>query len=396
MALDVRVIRDARELEGWHGEWRALLGRSACNEATRSPLWLGAWWRVFGERDGRELRAALVFDGARLAGLAPLLCRTKWHFSTIPFERLELVGTGEREEDEIGSDHLGIVAERGHEASVARALVASLKRGALGAWDELVLSAVDADDPALVALERELAGAGLPVESSVTGACPYVALPKTFDEYLASLRSERRYLVKRSLRDFERWAADTAELHCVAERSELEAGRRVLEALHRERWNAAGRPGVFASPQFRAFHDDVMSALFDEGALDLSWLCAHGRPIAAAYNVVWNGKVQFYQSGRALDVPKGVRPGIVLHASAIRRAIDAGHREYDFLAGTSQYKLELATNTRPIARLRAARARFKERARDAAERGVGRVKRLRDALRSMRPGRSRGARSQSF
>jgi CelD/BcsL family acetyltransferase involved in cellulose biosynthesis len=394
MALHSRVVCDPSELARWRGAWRELLRRSASDEPTRSPLWLGAWWRVFGGLDGRKLRVALFLEGDRLVGIAPLLGRRKWHFPAIPFERLELLGSGEPEADEVCSDHLGLVAERDHEAPVAEALVRELLGGALGPWDELLLPGLDADDPTLPALERAFAQAGIAVERTITGACPYVALPRSFDDYLALLRSEQRYLVRRSLRDFERWAAGESELHCVKERSELEAGKRVLEVLHRERWNAEGRTGVFDSPRFRAFHDDVMAALLDEAALDLSWLSVRGRPIAAAYSLVWNGKVHFYQSGRTLDVPKGIRPGIVLHALAIRRAIERGLREYDFLAGTSQYKLELATGTRPIARLRAVRSRLKESARGAAERGVDRVRWLRDAVRSALPGRLAEARPE--
>ena len=44
-----------------------------------------------------------------------------------------------------------------------------------------------------------------------------------------------------------------------------------------------------------------------------------GAPIAALYNFIWEGKVSFYQSGRKVDVPKNIRPGIVIHAYAILR-----------------------------------------------------------------------------
>jgi CelD/BcsL family acetyltransferase involved in cellulose biosynthesis len=121
----------------------------------------------------------------------------------------------------------------------------------------------------------------------------------------------------------------------------------------------------------------MMDRLLDEEAIDLSWLSVRGRPVAASYNVIWHGKVHFYQGGRTLDVPKNVRPGIVLHAYSIRRAIEAGFSEYDFLGGTSQYKLDLATNVRRLACLRAVRARLKEGVRGAAEKSLARMKRLR-------------------
>lgn len=376
MALESRVVSTLEEAARWQVPWRELLARSACDEPTRSPTWLLSWWRVFGSLDGRKLRLVLFFSGDRLVGVAPLLARRAWYLPGLPFRRLELLGTGEPEADEICSDHLGIVAERGQEAAVAEALAGALVSGRLGAWDEIVLSATDDEDPVWPPFERALREAGVRVDRATTGACPYIALPGSFDEYLASLRGEQRYLVRRAQRDFERWAANDAELHAVNTRAELDAGKRVLHALHAERWGANGKRGVFAAPRFRAFHDMVMEELFDAGALELFWLSVRGRPIAVAYNLIWNGKVHFYQSGRTLDVPKGIRPGIVLHARAIRRAIDAGLREYDFLAGTSRYKLDLATSQRPVARLRAARPSLREKARAATERGVARLREL--------------------
>jgi CelD/BcsL family acetyltransferase involved in cellulose biosynthesis len=152
--------------------------------------------------------------------------------------------------------------------------------------------------------------------------------------------------------------------------AELERGSAVLRALHGERWSASGRRGAFASRRFRAFHDQVMRALLAAGALELSWLSVRGEPVAALYNFSWNGKVYFYQSGRKLDVPTSVRPGIVAHVFAIRRAIEAGRLEYDFLGGASQYKRKLATAARPLLSVRAVRSPVLERARSALERGI--------------------------
>jgi CelD/BcsL family acetyltransferase involved in cellulose biosynthesis len=311
-----------------------------------------------------------------LIGVAPLLARLRWHPPGIPLRCLELLGTGEAEADEICSDHLGMIAERGREDAVADTIARGLARGVFGSWDELVLRALDADDLASVALVPALARAGIGVEQELTGACPYIALPSSFEAYVASLSPSHRFLVRRSLRDFERWAEGTDELHVARTRAELEKGRRILESLHAERWRSEGHSGVFTSGRFSSFHDEVMPALLEQGALDLSWLSVRGTPIAAAYSIIWNGKVSFYQSGRSLDVPKGIRPGIVLHAKNIERAIRAGLREYDFLAGTSQYKLDLASDTRPIASLRGARPSLRELARKAVDRAKSRLRRF--------------------
>ena len=186
----------------------------------------------------------------------------------------------------------------------------------------------------------------------------------------------------RSLRELDRWAGPGGwELRSAETASDFEEGRRVLQTLHAERWTAAGRAGVFASARFKRFHDEVMPRLWageDGASLELLWLVVRGEPIAASYNVVFGNKVYFYQSGRRMDVPKAVRPGIAMHALAIQRSIDLGRREYDFLQGASRYKRDLAHASRALVTLRAVaphlRARAVETARLMAERAIARVR----------------------
>lgn len=379
MPLTTNVVTDPAALTRLGSAWDALLGRSATDEPMLSPLWLLSWWRVFGAEGGRRPAVIACHEGDRLIGLAPLLARPHRYPPGIPFRRLELLGTGEAEADEICSEYVGVLAERGAEQAVAGAVAAAIAGGAAGAWDELVLGAMDGEArmPALLAEALSAAGAGVELES--VGSAPYIALPSTFADYLRRLSSSSRYLVTRSLRDVERWAEGDLVLHAAHTPAELAVGRRVLGALHAERW---GGGGAFASPRFRAFHDEVMPALLARGALDLCWLSARGAPIAAAYGVVWRDKVYFYQAGRSLDLPRGLRPGIALHALLVRRAIEAGRREYDFLEGRSRYKRQLADGARSVVRLRAVRraAGLRERGRALASRLAAETRMVRRAI----------------
>lgn len=329
------------------------------------PLWLLPWWRIFGTSGGRSLRVAVVRKGSRLIGVAPLLARTHWYRPGLPFRRLELLGSGEAQEDEICSEYIGVLAEKGAESLVAKALGSALREGRLGAFDEILLPAMSGDGPLPSALAAELAGMDLDIEVTTTSLAPYIPLPTSFQAYLDALPSSRRYLVSRSLREIEKWAGGEVALERAKTREELAQGRTLLESLHGERWRANGKDGVFVSKRFRAFHDEVMPVLFERGALDLLWMTIRGEPLAALYNIVWEGKTYFYQSGRQLDLPKQIRPGIVIHALAIRRAIELGQREYDFLGGASQYKTQLALETRPLVQLRAVKSFFREQTRVA-------------------------------
>ena len=385
MPLRCSVLTAPSDLEALRAAWSELLGRSAADGPMLSPLWLLAWWRAFGAEGGRRLVVAAFHEGDRLVGLAPFVARTHRHRPAIPFRRIELLGTGEPEEDEVCSEHLGVLAERGREEPVARAFAAALVEGALGPWDELVVGPMDADGPIAPALAAELSRAGVSAELTAAGPSYYVELPATFTAYTARLSPSSRYLLTRSTRDFERWAGAGVALHVAATPAELEAGKQALVALHGERW---GGGGAFVSPRFRAFHEGVTAALLARGALELLWLTVRGEPFAAAYDVLWRGRVFYYQSGRRLDVPRNIRPGIVLLGHALRRAIEAGRREYDFLGGDHRYKRELGTSCRTVVSLRAVRDRGGD---PGARAGARRGRPRRRARGAGDPGRGEGA-----
>jgi hypothetical protein len=125
-----------------------------------------------------------------------------------------------------------------------------------------------------------------------------------------------------------------------------------------------------------------MPRLLEEGALEVAWLLVRGEPVAAAYNIAWNGKVAYYQCGRRLGVPDAVRPGIVLLAHLIRGAIEAGRREFDFLGGMALYKTQPALATRPLVQVRAARPCLREYLRRTADCGLRWARALRKKIRS--------------
>jgi len=381
--ISTTMVSSLGELERWRGDWDALLARSANNQVTQAPFWLLAWWRIFGPLDGRQLRAALFFDGPRLVGIAPLLMRSYRYNRVWPMRRLEILATGEPEEDEIVSEYLGLTIERGYEQAVTDAFAGALVDGGFGAWDELVMSLMDGEAAEIPLLAPALARRGLDVSSAQQGAAPHIKLPRTWDAYLAALSGSGRRLIKRSLLDFESWAGSRARFERASQPAELDKGIEILIRLHEARWKAAGQGGVFASRAFRSFHDGILRELLQRNALDLLWVSVGGEPVAVSYSIIWNNRVQFYQGGRTTDVPKGVRPGIVLHAHAIRAAIDAGREEYDFLSGTSQYKMQLATTTRPLVQVRASRPGYRESIRKLTDRGVDLLRRARRRWREL-------------
>jgi len=350
--LNIRVLDDIEELRALSTEWSALLQRSASNGPTLSPGWLLPWWDLFGQTDNRQLKTVVLRDGPRLVGLAPLSLRRCTRGRYRGLHRLELLGSGEDEADAIASDYIGVIAETGAEQAVAKAMAELLAGAALGEWDDAMFDAMNGGELLPQLLAREAAALGMHVTAEMAGASPYIVLPDSWDEYLATLTALRRGSLKRTLQRFERWAGRDHYLRRATSPKDLSEGFRILVDLHAARWSKTGQPGVFASRRFSTFHEIVMPWLLQMGTLDLSWLCVRDEPVAASYSIIWNGKVHFYQGGRSLQVPASVRPGLVLHANNIRAAIAAGLHEYDFLGGISRYKIELSTATRPLMRVR--------------------------------------------
>lgn len=386
--LRLEVVGDPQRFRSLSDPWSSLLDSSGQDSPTLSPTWVLAWWEVFSRLGGRELSSCAFWDGDRLVALAPLQRRTLLYRGLLPLRRIELLCSGEPVDDEVHSEYLGVVVERGHEGPAAAALATAVSEGHLGPVDEFHLPFVNGEDVVPPLLRDAFRARGWAADLGVASHAPFVQLPSSWEAYLAALPSRRRKAIRGSEMHLESWADGQLQEHVALDEAGLARGRTILERLHSARWQAAGQSGVFASERFSAFHDRVMPALLSFGALELMWLEARGEPIAALYNIVWKGKVHQYQAGRRADLPSQLRPGFAIHARAIRRAIDRGRSEYDFLGGTSHYKTQWAQATRPLLTLSARRPGTRQAARTALDRALEVV---RSARSRVRPGPGVGA-----
>ena len=374
-----RLVTDFRDLQALAPAWDALLEQCASSEPMLAPDWLLTWWRVYGEGSGRELRVGLLYEGERLVGLAPLCRRRVWYRPGIPFTRLELLGADVDEQDGVCSAYLDLLAPAGREELVTGAFVAEIRKGSFGSWQEVVFDAVNGANGSPERLRSAFASAGYHATTETITEAPYLTLPASWEACSKSMPRKHRHDVTRALRHFEAWAGNDWKLEVARTPTELARGQQLLETLHHERWKeGAGQEGAFASPRFAAFHHAYVPRLFAAGKLELLWLTVHGEPIMANYQIVANHKVYYYLCGRSLHVPPDVRPGVLMTAFALQRAIEAGLSEFDFLRGRAQYKSEFTHTARPIVQVRVARAGVREWLHHNTEIAIGFVRRLRN------------------
>jgi CelD/BcsL family acetyltransferase involved in cellulose biosynthesis len=77
--------------------------------------------------------------------------------------------------------------------------------------------------------------------------------------------------------------------------------------------------------------------MLERGQLRMSWLSLDGTPAAAEYHFADNKATYAYQGGVDPDRLND-EPGRLSTILCLRRAIDEGHKRFDFLRGDEPYK----------------------------------------------------------
>jgi CelD/BcsL family acetyltransferase involved in cellulose biosynthesis len=202
-------------------------------------------------------------------------------------------------------------------------------------WDQLDLSAVDADDAAISKLTVELEDRDCIVSRYAADNCWILELPASWEDYLASISKSHR----KQLRRLERDVVESGRVHWhqTSSPDELARGWEILVDLHQRRRRSLGEPGCFASRTFHDFHGEVVGRLFANHQLRLSWLELDGTPAAAEYHFAGDTTTFAYQGG-VDPLRLAEEPGRMSTICCLQAAIAEGHRRIDFMRGDEPYK----------------------------------------------------------
>jgi len=144
------------------------------------PAWLKAWWRERGA--GAELHLEAVRQGEEVIGIAPLLVREG---------RASLIGRVDV------CDYLDFVVVPGRERDFFNVLLDDLKGNGVSYLD---LRPLRPDSTVLTHLVTIAQNRGYEVLCHPEDISFELALPSTWDEYLAILTTKQRHEVRRKLR----------------------------------------------------------------------------------------------------------------------------------------------------------------------------------------------------
>lgn len=304
--------------------WNALLAESPTNSFFLRWEWLLRWWEVYNEGN-YNLCILLVFRGSELIGIAPFYITKKTWKNMFTIRRLMFLGT---KEGSVISEYMDIIYRDGEEESVIREVIRYIEEEDL--CDDLYLHMIDTSSKTVPILEQTASDMKFLYTVHDKKESPYINLQSNYDDFLNSLSGSMRYKIRNNQRGLKKYS--NVVFRKTADISEFESDFNEFIRLHQKRWETRNMPGSFSTGnRFNDFQRRVMDDMLKNGHLELRFLSVADSNIAVLYNINYNNKIYFYQSGLDVSFDKNIAPGFLLHSHCIEEAIKAGLKEYDFL-----------------------------------------------------------------
>ena len=310
--------------------WNDIVDVDPAGTFFHTPEYLKLYWEEFGEEPDHLLLAFAEDDDGTQVG-------------AVAFERiggtLRFLGGTEV------TDYMGPVGRPGSQDAVAKELWAALLQR--DDWDTADLRGL-AEDNAWLALLRDTAREhGLVVEegSDQGEVAPFLALPPTWEDYLARLPSKMRHEIKRKAHKLETEAGPYT-IVTATEDTLLTLLDRFVQ-LHRM---SEGNKGVFMQPGMEIFFRRLGEAFLPRGIFKLTFIELNGELAAGTIGFEFCDTYSLYNS--AFDRGWGnLAPGMVLVGEDIRLAIEHGCQAFDLLKGDYAYKYRFGATARAVKRL---------------------------------------------
>jgi hypothetical protein len=344
--LNISRITSENEFLALRREWNELLSVSCSDRVCLTWEWLWTWWAVFGR--GREL--ALLSVRNREGGIdaiAPFSIRATADGMAPLVRKLEMLGSGEPPNDAIWSEYLDLIVRRGREKQSVAAIAEHLTL--CPDWDEIHFSNT-LDGSLASMLGGVLSAGGFRLSKISKAPSLTLNLPREPEDVVRLLHPPTKRKLHAYLRKGE--AAGGFNLEVCQSETELVEWFDQLISLHRQRWAACGQAGVFASENFRTFHQTIAPLFFSQGKLALFRLSFKDRVVAIMYGFRHGRTLSAYQCGFDLQAAPKMSLGLIMYAFCLQEAVRSGMAEWDFLRGEESYKTLWPVVRRPYADIR--------------------------------------------
>ncbi len=323
-------------------ELRSTWNRLAGALPTQSWEWLYSWSETMLTQGSLMLLVGRNED-QQVIGIAPFYRNQHW----VRGDMIRFLGDGQT-----CTDYSTFLIEPGSEDSfvdaVANWLLGHSSRCALPdpdnldaesddwlGWDLICLQGIAQSDKSVARFGEAMARENCHVNTKQDYSCWQVAMPESWDEYVASLsKSQRRNVRRVTKRVLEN---DDFQVKLAHDGPSLKFAMQHLERLHQKRWVQAGEVGCFSVQHFTEFLNVAATRLFAKDQIRLLWIEHHGEPVAVDFSFQTPNASYGYQTG--IDPEYFDHEiGRCLMTAAMRATHQAQRQIFDFMRGDEQYK----------------------------------------------------------
>lgn len=306
--------------------WETLLAATPFASAFQSPAWQQAVVKTMA-KEGR-LRLILVWQANRLVAVLPMSIRDDG--------LLETLAPGV-------SDYLDPLILPESESQIWPVILKLLSKLRAGKWKNITFHNVRDAAPCRAFLPELAAAEGFAFESRVYESCPCITLPKTFDQFLATLDSHERKETRRKIN--KAMTKGSARLaRCTTAPAEIAQSLPIVLNMMEQ---APGEKGEAVKRFLRPLLQQAAPILIAQQKMWLTTLYINNEPAACTLQFPHADGPMLYNCG--FDAAKKEwSAGVVLTALIIQRAIEDGAKTFDLLRGEEPYKYKLGATNRPL------------------------------------------------
>lgn len=301
-------------------EWEELLSLSPVNTLYLTPQWQQVWWETFG-------------DGKKMAGFYVRSCGNMMAIASLARQGDAVTFMGGPET----FDYNDFLVRPGFEAAFFGQLLQCMEEKS---FHTLTLYSLAENSPTLTYLPERARQEGYRVEVTEEDVAPGLALPSTWEEYLALLSKKDRHELRRKFRRLE--STENWRWYCLDDEEQI--NDRLDDFLRLMRMSAKEKE-LYMTEQREHFFRRIAQLTSQMGLLKLFFLEMDGEPVATTLCFDYGSSRLLYNSGYNPEYGY-YSVGLLLNALCLGNAIEQGKEYFDFLRGSEPYKYHLGGQNR--------------------------------------------------
>jgi CelD/BcsL family acetyltransferase involved in cellulose biosynthesis len=331
MAIEIIEIKKVAQFDKMEQEWTQHLSALKHLSFFMTWKWLNLWWHTF-STPSDSLKIILIKEQQELIAILPLYVKDK---ACIMF-----IGQGEKEQDEVSTEYIDIIAKKGLNSSTIQTIEKHLSESTINHFVFQNYLPNSAISQLICKLNSNY------WTNTYLAGKRYIANLNT--ELNSTLTQFNPSLIKRLLRA-KRKAETKLDMQLVNHNTQesVKQGMKNLEKTHQLRWQSKNKLGVFNSELFKYFHQHFSQYALHHHWLELNTLVINNQDIATIYCINYGNKCYFYQSGIDTTFRPNISPGYLIHILQMEKSINKSILAYDFMKGSvsGSYKKKISNES---------------------------------------------------